>query len=116
MATEQPQSSDNDGATKRNKQKGNPHACNWEALENPEVVAEPGWKENIEEYWTAKTVKQYVKMYHIGKYWPRDQLPISTKSFTCKPWLCQDDHFLHRAEEVWRAMFGMLQRSKGVFN
>lgn len=50
MATGQPQSSDNDGATKRNKQKGNPHACNWEALDDPEVVAEPGWKEHVEEY------------------------------------------------------------------
>ena len=61
-------SPDNDGTPKRNKRKGASHACNREALDNPDVVAEQGWKEHDEEYWSYKTVKQYVKMYHIGKY------------------------------------------------
>ena len=112
----QPRSPHDDGVPKRNKRKEAPHACNWEAFDDPNVVAEQGWKEHGEEYWSYKTMKQYVKMYHIGKYWPRDQLVMNTKSFTCKPWLCKDDHFLHRAEEVWRAMFGARLKSKGVFN
>ena len=55
-------------------------------------------------------------MYHIGKYWPTDQLVVNTKFFTWKPWLCKEDHFLLRAEEVWRAMFGARFKLKGVFN
>ena len=96
----QPRSPHNDGVPERNKRKEAPHACKWEAFDDPDVVAEQGWKEHGEDYWSYKTIKQDVKMYHIGKYWPRDQLVMNTKSFTCQPWLCNDDHFLHRAEEV----------------
>ena len=27
-----------------------------------------------------------------------------------------NDHFIHRAEEVWQALFGNRKRSKGLFN
>ena len=91
----QPRSLHDDGVPKKNKQKGAPHACNWEALDDPNVVAEDGWKEHGEDYWSYNTIKQYVKMYHIGKYWPMDQLVMNTKSFTCKSWLCKGNHFFH---------------------
>jgi hypothetical protein len=113
---EQPQSPNTDAELRKNKRKGAPHALDYEALDDPDVVADPGWEVHDEEYWSSKTVKQYVKLYHIAKFWPRNEFPVITRSFTCKPWLCNDDHFLHRAEEVWRAMFGARLRSKGVFN
>jgi hypothetical protein len=30
--------------------------------------------------------------------------------------MCKDDHFNHQAEEVWRALFGNRNKSKGFFN
>jgi len=54
---EQPQSPNNDGATKKNKQKKAPHACNWEAFDDPDVVVEQGWKKHDEEYWLYMTIK-----------------------------------------------------------
>ena len=48
----QPRSPYNDGVPKRNKRKGAPHACNWEGFDDPNVVAEQGWKEHGEEYWS----------------------------------------------------------------
>jgi hypothetical protein len=70
------------------------------------VRAEKGCENEKEEYWSSKTYKKYVKMYHIDKLW----------SFACRPWTCNDDHFIHRAKEVWRALFGNLEKSKGLFN
>jgi hypothetical protein len=29
---------------------------------------------------------------------------------------CKDDHFIHRVEEVWRALFGNRERNKGLLN
>jgi hypothetical protein len=29
---------------------------------------------------------------------------------------CKDDHFIHQAKEVWRALFGNRERSKGLLN
>ena len=70
----------------------------------------------MEEYWTSKTSKKYVKMYHVDKLWPRGCHEMNTKSFTARPHMCNNDHFLHHAEEVWRTLFGDRQKSKGFFN
>ena len=102
--------------TKRIKQKGAAHALHWEILDNVEVQAEDDWEAEAEECWTSKTCKKYVKMYHIDKLWPRQCHESHTKSFACKPWMCKDDHFIHRAQEVWQALFGDRPRSKGLLN
>jgi hypothetical protein len=70
---------------KRNKRMGAPHEQNYEALEDPNVAAKAGWEEHDEEYWSYKTIKQYVKLYHISKLWPRNLYQVITKSFTSKP-------------------------------
>jgi hypothetical protein len=31
-------------------------------------------------------------------------------------WTCNNDHFIHRAKEVWRALLGNREKSKGLFN
>jgi hypothetical protein len=33
-----------------------------------------------------------------------------------QPLTCKDDYFIHRVEEVWRALFGNRERSKGLLN
>jgi hypothetical protein len=103
-------------STKRYKPKGAHHAFDWEALEDPNMRVEKDWKNEKEECWSSKTYKKYVKMCHIDKLWPKECYAVHTKSFACRPWTCNDDHFIHRAEEVWRALFGNREKSKGLFN
>jgi hypothetical protein len=103
-------------STKRYKPKGAYHAFDWEALEDPNICAEKGWKNEKEEYWSSKTCKKYVKMCHIDKLWPKECHAAHTKSFACRPWTCNDDHFIHRAKEVWRELFRNREKSKGLFN
>ena len=104
------------GLKKRMKQKGVAHDLHWEILDNASIQAEEGWDAETHDYWTSKTCKKYVKMYHIDKLWPRSCHESHTKSFTCRPWMCNNDHFIYRAEEVWRALFGNRPKSKGSFN
>jgi hypothetical protein len=60
--------------------------------------------------------KKYVKMCHIDKLWPKECHVAHTKGFACRPYTCKDDHFIHRAEEVWRALFGNRERNKVLLN
>jgi hypothetical protein len=61
-------------------------------------------------------------MCHIDKLWPKEWYAAHTfacglrSGFACRPWTCKDDHFIHRAEEVWQALFGNRERSKGLLN
>jgi hypothetical protein len=68
-------------STKKYKPKGAHHAFDWEALEDPNVCAENGWKNKKEEYWSSKTCKKYVKMFDIDKLWPKECYAAHTKSF-----------------------------------
>ena len=111
-----PIDSETRGLKKRVKQIGATHALQWEILDNKDIKAEEGWEAQLQEFWTSKTCKNFVKMYHISKLWPRECHQSHTRDFACRPWLCNDDHFLHRAEEVWRALFGDRPKSKGLFN
>lgn len=100
---------------KRAKPKGAKHELKWEILENESIKGESGWEFEREEYWTSMTCKKYVKMYHIGKCWPKQYHQVHTRSFSCNPATCHDDHFLHRAEEVWVALFGDRGKTKGYY-
>ena len=70
------------GFKKRLKQKGNAHVVRWDILDNEDIKGEEGWEVEMEEYWTSKTSKKYVKMYHVDKLWPRGCHEMNTKSFT----------------------------------
>jgi hypothetical protein len=85
-------------------------------LEDLNVRVEKGWKYEKEEYWSSKMCKKYVKMCHIDKLWPKECYVVHTKGFACRPYTCKDDHFIHRAEEAWRALVGNRERSKGLLN
>ena len=78
--------------------------------------AEKGWESEKEECWTSKMCKKYVKIYHIHKLWPKKCYVAHTKNFAYRPETCNDDYFIHQAEEVWRALFGNWEKSKGLFN
>ena len=101
---------------KRNKVKGTTHGLHYEILDDPNIIAESGWENVDADYWTSKLCKQYVKMYHINKLWPRDAYARQTADFNCKPHSCIDPYFVHRATEVWGAMFGPKPMSKGYIN
>ena len=91
-----------EGATKRGvKTKGVPHNFCWEILDNPNIKAEKNWETEDAEYWTFKTCRQYIKMYHIDKLWPRDQHERQTQDFACKPHNCRSLLFVQRCNEVW---------------
>jgi len=100
---------------KKPKRKGKPHPLNWEVLDNPDIKAEQGWEDEEQEYWTSQDCKKFVKMYHIGKLWPRRCHEVNTKASSCMPVTCRDDHFNHRCEEVWRALFGDRVKGKDSF-
>jgi len=100
---------------KKSKPKGQNHGVHYEILEDPNIIAEPGWEKEKKENWTAKECKKYVKMYHIGKHWPRECHPVDTKAFTCNPTKCLNEHFMFRCEEVWRSLFGDRPKGKGAF-
>ena len=70
----------------------------------------------VDEYWTSKLCKKYVKMYHIGKLWPQELHAGHTREFSFKPASCLSPHFVHRSVEVWRALFGDKSMSKGRIN
>ena len=103
------------GTAKKNKKKGACHDISWHILDNKDILAEEGWDAVGPGYWTQRDCKTYVKMYHIDKLWPREQHEVNTRTFTCKPGSCTDDHFLHRAYEVWNALFGDRRLSKANF-
>jgi hypothetical protein len=103
-------------STKRYKPKGAHYAFDWEALEDPNMHAEKGWENEKEEYWSSKMYKKYVKMCHIDKLRPKEFYVAHKKSFACRPWTCNDDQFIYQAKEVWRALFGNREKSKGLFN
>ena len=49
----------------------------WDATEDPDVVAEDGWQDEKETLWTCSMCKKYVKMKHLMKLLPRAQAKIS---------------------------------------
>ena len=102
--------------TKRHKPKDVHHAFDWKALEDPNVCAKKGWENEKEEYWSSKMCKKYVKMCHIDKLWPEEHHAVNTKNFAYWSFTCNDDHFIHQVEQVWRALFGNRERNKGLFN
>ena len=54
-----------DDHKKRFKSKGNPHGLHYEILNDPNIIAESGWEDEDEEFWSYKLCKKYVKMYHF---------------------------------------------------
>ena len=98
------------------KVKGAAHGLHYEILDDPNIVAESDWEDEAAEYSSGRLCRQYVKMYHIDKLWPWESHARHTTDFSCKPLTCKNKHFVHRAKEVWRAMFGGKSMSKGYIN
>ena len=80
--------------------KGKASKMNWDATDDPDVVAEYGWQDEEETLWTCTMCKRYVKMKHLMKLWPRAQARISGPRREGLASSCQSAHFLHRYHEV----------------
>ena len=101
---------------KKNKARGSTHGLHYEILDDPNIKAESGWETETAEYWTSTMCKKYVKMYHIGKLWPRDCHAAHNHDYACRPWTCKSKHFVHRSTEVWGRLFGQRAMCKGRIN
>ena len=80
--------------------KGKAPEMDWDAIDDPDNVAEDGWQDEKETPWTCTTCKKYVKMKHLMKLWPRAQAKISGLRREGVASSCQSAHFLHRYHEV----------------
>ena len=104
------------GSNKKSKPRGLGHELRLDVLMNSNIKAEHGWEEVSTPYWSFRTCKRYVKMYHIGKLWPPECHVLHNKEYCFKPATCLNAHFVHRSMEVWRALFGHKPMSKGKIN
>jgi hypothetical protein len=84
---------------------GTRHALNVEMMENRAVLAEEGWERVVLQYWTCKTTKKYVKMYHIDKLFPFAVWSYNHNASGVKPSESTSKHFKHWALEVWSALY-----------
>lgn len=80
--------------------KGKAPDMDWDATDDPDCVAEEGWKYEEEDPWTCTTCKKYVKMKHLMKLWPRAQARISGPRREGLASNCLSNHFTHRYHEV----------------
>jgi hypothetical protein len=83
--------------------KGRSQELDWDAIEDPDCVAEPGWQVETRTPWTCTTCKAYVKMKHLAKLWPRSQAVISVPRWEGPTESCTSDHFRQRYFEIHTA-------------
>jgi hypothetical protein len=83
--------------------KGRSQELDWDAIEDPDCVAEPGWQDGPKIPWTCTTCKAYVKMKHLAKLWPRSQVVISVPRWEGPTENCRSDHFRQRYFEIHAA-------------
>lgn len=84
--------------------KGKSQDMDWDTYFNEFCVAEEGWQYEPKKVWTCTMCKQYVKMSHIAKLWPADNMEVLERQV--RRWegpmnTCQSEHFKRRYEEIW---------------
>jgi hypothetical protein len=84
---------------------GTRHALNMEMTENKAALAEERWERVVLQYWTCKTTKKYVKMYHIDKLFPSAVWSYNHNVSGVKPSESTLEHFKHRVLEVWSTLY-----------
>jgi hypothetical protein len=83
--------------------KGRSQELDWDAIEDPDCVAEPRWQDEPKTPWTCTTCKAYVKMKHLAKLWPRGQAVIFVPWWEGPTESCTSDHFRQRYFEIHTA-------------
>jgi hypothetical protein len=83
--------------------KGRSQELDWDAIEDPDCVVEPGWQDEPKTPWTCTTCKAYVKMKHLAKLWPRSQVVIYVPQWEGPTKSCMSDHFKQRYFEIHTA-------------
>ena len=76
----------------------------WDAYFSELCVAEEGWQYEPKKVWSCTTCKQYVKISHIAKLWPTDNIQALERQV--ERWegpmnTCTRTHFVQRYEEIW---------------
>ena len=54
--------------------KGKSQDMDWDVYFNEFCIAEEGWQYEPKKVWSCTTCKQYLKMSHITKLWPTDNM------------------------------------------
>jgi hypothetical protein len=80
--------------------KGRSQELDWDIIEDPDCIVEPGWQDEYTIPWTCTTFKAYVKMKHLVKLWPRSQIIISIPRWEWPTKNCMSDHFRQRCFEI----------------
>ena len=76
-----------------------------EIIENSRILAEPGWNNIILLYWVCNTVKKYMKIHHIDKFFSEAVWNFNHRVSGVKPSEIESKHFVYRALEVWSALY-----------
>jgi hypothetical protein len=87
-------------SSSRRSSQGTPQVINWDQVEDPNCVAEPGWDTEPARTWSLKICRQYVKMTHLAKIWPRAQMLVSGPRWEGPTTTCERNHFRQRYWEV----------------
>jgi hypothetical protein len=72
---------------------------------NSRIIAKPGWNSVTSPLWICNTAKKYVKMHHIDKLFPEAVWKYNHRVSGVKPGENKSKHFVHRALEVWSALY-----------
>jgi hypothetical protein len=88
---------------KSSSSKGWSQELDWDAIEDPDCIAEPGWQDEHTTPWTCTTCKAYVKMKHLAKLWSRSQAMVSVPRWEGPTKNCMSDHFMQWYFEIHAA-------------
>jgi hypothetical protein len=88
---------------KSSSSKGRSQELDWDTIEDPDCVTEPGWQDEPKTPWTCTTCKAYVKMKYLAKLWPRSQAAISVPRWEGPTKNCKNNHFRQRYFEIHAA-------------
>ena len=82
-----------------------PQAVKEEITRNSSIITEVGWDSETLPYWVCNSAKKYVKMYHINKIFLEEVRLNNHRVSSVKPKESKSKYFVHRALEVWSALY-----------
>jgi hypothetical protein len=82
-----------------------PQAIKEEITGNSAILTEPGWESVPLPYYVCNVAKRYIKMHHIEKFFLQAVWNYNHKASGVKPSESTSKHFVHRALEVWSALY-----------
>jgi len=80
--------------------KGKSQDMNWKDFTDPLYVAEAKWENKPKKVWDHFTYKKYVKMTHLSKLWPLDQVEVQVCCWEGPMSMCTSLYFVLQYEEI----------------